>query len=258
MERLGETKSNGFTAASLRIWGILLVLAGIIGRCILQNTLLGINGANGQQMLAVLSADPNAMSIAAVALVLQGLEACALPIFALLLAEGFARTKNWFKYLQRVTLVAVLSEAPYDLAMNGSLWDMSAQNPCIALVLSIVLLYLYSRFSEPTAVHRLLKLLILIAAIIWCEMLQVDHGTPLVILVAVFYLMRNRTNLRGLAGAGISMACTIISPFYLTSSMGCLLAHLYNGEKGESNRIINYLAYPILLTSVWLASNYII
>lgn len=258
MERLGESKPKGLTAASLRTWGILLAAAGIIGRCILQNTILGISGATTQQMLEVLSANPDSMSIAAIALVMQGLEACAVPIFALLLAEGFVHTKDWKKYSLRVAVTAVASEIPYDLAMNGRLWDMSAQNPSLGLVLAMVVLYLYSRFSEPTASHRFTKVIVLLAAILWAEMLNIDHGTPLVVLTSVFYLMRSRANLRGLAGAGVAMACTIISPFYLVSSMGCLLVHLYNGEPCGNNRIVNYLAYPVLLLTVVLAAKYLI
>lgn len=258
MERLGETKPRGMSAASLRVWGMLFVAAGIIGRCILQNRLLGIAGMNAQQMLTALSATQDSMAIATVALVLQGLEACAIPVFALLLAEGFLHTRDWKKYLLRVAAVALVSEIPYDLAMSGTLLDMTAQNPCVGLVLGIVVLYLYSRFAEPTAAHRLTKILVLIAAVVWAEMLQIDHGTPLVVLTAVFWLMRKKTNLRGLAGAGTAMACTIVSPFYLVSSMGCLLTHLYNGEPGESNRIINYLAYPAILLAVTLAAKFLI
>lgn len=258
MERLGNTKPKGLTAASLRIWGILLVAAGIIGRCVLQNTILGIGGATTQQMMDILSANPDSMSIAAVALVLQGLEACAVPVFALLLAEGFVHTKDWKKYLLRVTVIAVVSEIPYDLAMHSKFLDMTAQNPSLGLVLAMAVLYLYSRFSQGTASHRFAKVIVLIAAILWAEMLNIDHGTPLVVLTVVFYGMRNRANLRGLAGAGVAMLCTIISPFYLTSAMGCLLAHLYNGEQGESNRIANYLSYPVLLLATILVAKYLI
>lgn len=258
MERLGETKPKGLTAAALRTWGILLAAAGIIGRCILQNTLLGIGSANAQQMLEILSSNPDSMSIAAVALVLQGLEACAVPIFALLLAEGFANTKNWKKYFLRVAVIALISEIPYDLAMSGIVWDMRVQNPSVGLVLAMVVLYLYSRFSQPTAAHRFTKVIVLVAAILWAEMLNIDHGTALVVLAAVFYLLRNRASLRGLAGAGVSMACTIISPFYLVSTMGCLLTHLYNGERGESSRVANYVAYPVLLLAIVLIAKFLI
>ena len=258
MERLGETRPKGLTGASLRTWGLILVAAGIIGRCVLQNTILGIGGATTQQMLEVLSASNDSMVIATVALVMQCLEACAIPVFALLLAEGFQHTKNWRQYLLRVSAVAVFSEIPYDLAMTSEILDMSAQNPCIGLILSMVVLYLFCRFSEPTTSHRITKVIVLIAAVIWAEMLRIDHGTPLVVLTAVFYLMRNRSNLRGLAAAGVAMLCTVISPFYIAASMGCLLAHLYNGEQGESNRVVNYLAYPVILLAVFFAAKYFI
>ena len=258
MERLGESKPRGLTAAALRAWGILLTAAGIFGRCILQNTLLGIGGATTQQMLEVLSTGSDSMMLATVALVMQGLEACAIPLFALLLAEGFVHTKDWKKYLLRVVAVALVSEVPFDLAMNGKFWDVSLQNPALGLVLAMVVLYLYSRFSQASASHRLTKVIVLIAAVLWAEMLNIDHGTPLVVLTVVFYLLRSRTGLRGLAGAGAAMLCTVISPFYLVSTMGCLLTHLYNGEPGESNRVTNYLAYPVLLLAFALAARYLI
>lgn len=258
MERLGETKPKGLTGAALRVWGMIMITAGIVGRCILQNTMLGIGGATSQQMLEILSASDDSMMIAAVALVMQGLEFCAVPIFALLLAEGFTHTKDFKKYLLRVAAVAIVSEVPYDLATSGTVWSISSQNPCIGLVLSMVILYLYSKFDKPTAAHRLTKVIVLIAAVLWTEMLHIDHGTPLAVLSAVFYLMRNRTNLRGLAGAGVAMLCTMISPFYVTASLGCLLAHLYNGEEGESSKLVNYSAYPILLLAVVLAAKYLI
>ncbi len=256
MERLGETKPKGLTAAALRTWGILLAAAGIIGRCVLQNTLLGIGDANAQQMLQILSSNPDSMSIAAVALVLQGLEACAIPIFALLLAEGFTHTKNYRSYLLRLAAVALVSELPYDLVMMGKLGDMGAQNPCLALVIGIVMLYLFRRFSQRSFGHILLRIFIVLAAIMWVEMLRIEHGTPTIVMVCVFWLMRNKPSLRGLVGAGAAMCCCIVSPFYLVASMGCLPVHMYRGEQGESNKLINYAAYPLLLLAVYLVGQF--
>ena len=42
--------------------------------------------------------------------------------------------------------------------------------------------------------------------------------------------------------------------FYMASPMGFLAVHLYNGEKGEQNRLVNYLTYPALLLLTWLAA----
>ncbi len=258
MEILRRNRHRGITTTALRVWGMVFVVAGIFSRCLLQRRILGLDGASAQQILALLNENPANMALATAAIALQAAETCAVPIFALLLAEGFAHTKDWKKYLLRVAAVALVSEIPYDLAINGSFWDMGLQNPCIGLLVGMVLLYLYSRFTEPTAAHRLLKAFVLIAAILWAEMLNIEHGTPLVLLVALFWLMRERTGLRGLVGAGVALACTVVSPYYLVSSMGCLPVHMYNGEQGESNRAANYLAYPALLLIIWLAAKYLI
>ena len=42
MERLGNTRPSGLHAGNLRAWGMLFVVAGIIGRSILQNQMLGV------------------------------------------------------------------------------------------------------------------------------------------------------------------------------------------------------------------------
>lgn len=258
MEILRRNRRRGTTASALRAWGLVFLAAGIVSRCLLQRTVLALGSTSAQDILALLNESTKNMALATAAIVLQASETCAVPIFALLLAEGFLHTKNWKKYLLRVAAVAVVSEIPYDLAINGTPWDMSLQNPCMGLVLGIVLLYLYSHFAQPTAAHRILKVFVMLAAILWAEMLNIEHGTPLVIMVSFFWLMRNKTGLRGLLGAGVALICTVVSPYYLVSPMGCLAVHTYNGEQGEGNRIVNYLAYPVLLLAIMLAAKFLI
>lgn len=258
MDILRRNRHRGITASALRAWGLVFVAAGIVSRCLLQRTILGLGSTSTQDILALLNESTINMALATAAIVLQATETCAVPIFALLLAEGFLHTKDWKKYFLRVAAVAIVSEIPYDLAMNGTLWDISLQNPCMGLVLGMVLLYLYSRFGQPTAAHRILKVFVLIAAILWAEMLNIEHGTPLVIMTAFFWQMRNKTGLRGLLGAGVALICTVVSPYYLVSPMGCLAVHTYNGEQGEGNRIVNYLAYPVLLLGILLIAKYLV
>lgn len=256
MEILNRRRRNGITSAALRVWGMLFLIAGAVSRCILQNTLLGLDQATAEEMLGILNANSANMAMATAALVMQAAETCAVPVFALLLVEGFLHTKDWKRFLLRVAAAAVVSEIPYDLVTSGSWLYWRYQNPSLALVLGIVMLYLYSRFSQPNAAHRIIKAFVLIAAILWAEMLHIEHGTPVIVMVAVFWLMRNRTNLRGLVAAGAALACTIISPFYLAASMGCLPVHMYNGEPAESSRLLNYIAYPLILVAVYLAATF--
>lgn len=256
MERLGRNRSRALTTSGLRVWGMLFLIAGMVSRYILQNRILNLANITNTQLLELLNTTPNSMAIATAALVLQALEVCAVPVFALLLAEGFAHTKNYKMYLLRLAAVALVSELPYDLVMMGKFGDMSAQNPCLALVIGLVMLYLFRRFSQRSFGQILLRVFIVLAAILWAEMLRIEHGTPTIVMVCVFWLMRNKPNLRGLVGAGAAMCCCIVSPFYLVASMGCLPVHMYRGEQGESNKLINYAAYPLLLLAVYFVGQY--
>ena len=38
--------------------------------------------------------------------------------------------------------------------------------------------------------------------------------------------------------------------------MGFLAIHFYNGEKGESSRLVNYLFYPVTLLAIGLAAKF--
>lgn len=252
MERLGDTKPRGLHTGGLRTWGMLFLAAGIVSRGLLQNRILGLTGMTGQQMLEVMSAADGSMAVATVALVLQALETCAVPIFACLLVEGFLHTGSWLRYLLRVAGAAALSEIPYNLAMGGKVLELSTRNPVFALVLGLFLLYFWQRYAEKTGANLLVKLCVTAAAVVWVGMLRIDHGIPVLVLVGVFWILRNKPLMRILAGSVAAMACSAVSPFYLLSAMGLLPVHLYNGEPGEGNRVVNYLAYPVLLTAVWL------
>ena len=67
----------------LRLWGLIFVIAGIVGRGVIQAHILGVNGAGSQELLDILSTKPNAMSYAALSIALQAAETCAVPIFQL-------------------------------------------------------------------------------------------------------------------------------------------------------------------------------
>ena len=121
MERLASRKKREIDGDVLRAWGMVFLAAGVAGRAVIQNGMLGIANIDTQQILQVIDSSSQAMKLATISLVLQGIETCAVPIFALLLAEGMQHTKDFKAYFLRILKLALLTEIPYNIAMGGSL-----------------------------------------------------------------------------------------------------------------------------------------
>ena len=253
MERLASnTRKSGLHTGNLRAWGMLFAIAGIVSRSILQNQMLGVGLRTMEELVALMQADQTAMIVATIALVLQAMETVAVPIFVFLLAEGFIHTSNWKKYFARVAGLAVLTEIPYDLAMSGKVLEFGSQNPVFGLVLSMVLLYLWKRFEG----KKLICIIMALAGLAWALMLKVDHGIPMILMICVIHLFRNKRMFMGFSGMAAAALCTGISPFYIVAPMGFLAIHFYNGEEGESSRLVNYLFYPVLLLVIGLIAKF--
>lgn len=253
MENQNETKRpSGLSARGLRIWAMLFLLAGMIGRSIFQNQFLGIGQVSGQELLELMGSTQEAMVYATIALILQAVQTCAIPIFAFMLLEGFLHTSSFKAYVLKVAGLAVISELPFNLAMSGKVIDLSSRNPVFGLVVCLVVLYLFRHYSEVSMQNRLIKVIVVIAALLWATMLKIDSATAMIIVVCVLWAFRKRALYRNIAGCTAAVVCTLISPFYLASPMGFLVVHFYNGEKSEGHWLVRYLTYPVLLLVVGL------
>ena len=252
MERLGNTRPSGLHTGSLRAWGMLFVIAGIVSRGILQNRMLGVGLHSMQELMEMMQSSNTAMIIATIALILQAMETVAVPIFVFLLFEGFQHTSDWKKYVARVVGLAVLTEIPYDLAMNDKVLEFGSQNPVIGLVLCLALLYLFKRFEG----KKLVCVVMALAGVLWAVMLKIDHGVPMMLMLCVMQVFRNKRMFMGFSGVAVAAMCMAISPFYIVAPMGFLAIHFYNGEKGEGSRIVNYLFYPVALLAIDLIAKF--
>lgn len=255
MERISETRSKGLNRNGLRTWAMLIAVAGLIGRGVIQNHVLGMSGLDNDQLLTLLNS-PDMMVFATVSLVMQVVETCGVPMFALLLAEGFIHTSDYKNYVLRVSGCALLSEVPYDLLMSGKLFDLSRQNPVFGMVLALVVLFFFRQYEGKTPAKVLIRILVVILAMVWSNMLGIDMGTPIVLLVWPMYVFREKTMYRNLMAAAMAIVSSLTSVFFIMAPMGCLMLHLYNGEKGEvePNRVLTYLAYPVVVLVLALAA----
>lgn len=254
MERIRARSAIGIHTTALRNWGMLFLLAGIVGKCILQNHIAGLNH---RDLLEVVQGPTWVLLCAIGGILLQAVETCAIPIFTFLLVEGFQKTGDWKKYAFRLLGAAILSEIPYNLAYGGRLLDISARNPMFALVLALVLLQFYSLYPEKSRKNTLMKALLTLAAVFWAFLLGIQYGVPILVLTAVLWGTRKKPRARNVCGAVTAMGCIIFSVLMVAAPMGFLPVAFYNDEPVEYNRKAYYLAYPVFLAVVGIVGAFL-
>lgn len=247
MERLASRKKQGISGNALRAWGLVFLAAGAAGRGVIQNGILGVGSVSSQSLLEIIASSNQAMTLATISLVLQAIETCAVPIFALFLVEGIQHTADFKAYFLRVLKLALITEIPYNLAMGGKLLNFATRNPVFGLVLCMVMVLLYSKFPAGKKGNGLIKAVTTAAAMVWCEMLSIEFGSATVLVTAIMWWQRKNTLYRNFAGAAAAIVCTVFSPFFLAAPMGFMAVHFHDGEKSTTSSTVNYLSYPVML-----------
>ena len=245
MERIKPHQSSGINAAALKNWGIAFLTAGIISRAVLEHQLLQLGSP--EQLLEMMKTSQSVMGITVLSFILQAIAKSAVPIFSLLLLRAFEEKDSFRELMLRVLGIAVISEIPYNLAISGSWLEPYGRNPVFGLVLALFLLYGYERFPGKSVGRVLIKLVLAMAALGWCYLLNAQDSIAVVLVVSVMWAFRNKKQLRNLSGMAVTLACSAASPFYLASPMGFLAVHFYNGEPEPEKHAASDLAYPVLL-----------
>lgn len=116
----------------------------------------------------------------------------AFPIFAFQVAEGYAHTKNFKKYLLRMFLFAVISEIPFNFMLGGWWINPFHQNVMFTFCIALLMMRLIDRAAGK---HWALRLLVTVAVLVLGYLLGVitfvDYGGYGVLMVLVFWLFRN-------------------------------------------------------------------
>lgn len=176
--------------------------------------------------------------------VLQVISRIGLPIFAFLAVEGFLHTENLERYIITTVIAAVIAEPFYDYACLGVWFDLSSavngQNVLFALALGLVQLY-FLRFMGMESVGKVVMSLFMVcAASLWAFLLNVHSGVYPILLMAVFYLLREKKTAWNIVTAVASL------PWYLAPALSLLPIAKYSGERGNYNKYIFYVLYPAM------------
>lgn len=181
----------------------------------------------------------------------------AFPLYCYLIVEGFLHTRSVAKYAGRLFLFALISEVPFDLAFNRSIWDMSYNNVFFTLFLGLAAIALIKLVNDHMVwkggsrlkggLFLLLRCVIDMAVIFVCmiaaeDVLCTDYGAAGVAAIVLMYLLRGypKTSfvlavllLAAMCGVIEAAALLMVVPFAF-----------YNGTRGRQVKYFFYVFYP--------------
>ena len=172
-------------------------------------------------------------------------------MFAFLVAEGFAHTRNRMRYFLFLLLFAAISEVPWHL-LNGA---DGMRNVMFTLVLGVAALAVFERLRE----HHVLCCCSLLLTAWLAAWLGTDYEWRGVLMITVFYLLGMAKNtpvtlrrmLQLLFAFPIMMYYGIIG-----SLLACAVIFLYDGTRGFIHGNVAkygfYAFYPAHLFLLWL------
>lgn len=239
-----------YSNVTLKIIAAVLTLIGTIGVAVFQNGVLKLENYSTQSLLEAFNSDSGVFGLATVVILCSGIAAFSVPVYSLLMIEGYKHTSSLKHYVLRVGLLALISEIPYDLAMRKSWFDMDSQNPVIGMLIVLMMLYFLKYVEKIQKVKGfLVKMAIVLAAVLWTILLNVYCGTAMVLVTAMLWLLEGN-------GAFTTFMAATVSLIKFPAPFGFVFNHFYNGEKGNSNRWFFYAFYPLHLLILGLIGMY--
>lgn len=174
------------------------------------------------------------------------------PIFCMLLAEGFFHTHSRLRYILRIMVLALISELPYDLVLQGKMWDWTAQNTCFTLLLGLLMFSLLEMVRlNQTLDYRIgavLQISIIALFAVFAIFVCADYQANGIAALAVFYYASS--NRRGTTAAAACLCLNVWQFYNAGAFLSVLPLSRYSGRRGAITRAGQYafyLFYPMHL-----------
>lgn len=167
----------------------------------------------------------------------------AFPIFLFLLVQGFIHTRDRRKYAVRLFLFACLSELPFNLAVDRTLFSFTHQNVFWTLFAGFMMMWILEKIQTsdlPRWAALPAGLAVVAALCATVTVCRTDYSYHGLLSLLLLYLFRYNKAMYILAG-GFSFA------WEPAAMIAFLPIALYNGEKGHAPKYFFYAFYPLHL-----------
>lgn len=173
----------------------------------------------------------------------------AFPVFAFLVAEGFAHTRNRMRYFLSLLLFAAVSEVPWYL-LNGA---DGTHNVMFTLALGVAALAAFERLRG----HRALAIAAILLAALLAEVSGLDYGWRGIVVILVLHLFRSKKYSQSARLLQLAFAFPFLSHYgTIGTLLACSVILLYDGTRGIIHGKVAkygfYAIYPVHLVIIKL------
>ena len=246
-----EKPIRGISGSTLKIIAISTMLIDHIGATIMEEMVYALSGNYGTMI-----------SMFNLMLVMRIVGRLAFPIFCYLLVEGFLHTKDVKKYALRLFIFALISEIPFDFAINKTFFELGHQNVFFTLLIGILAMYgidfFTKHFQDNKKASSLSRLAVALAAMFLAELLRCDYSSLGIAVILLLYIFHDNKTLKILSVCFIFVLYSVLTASILQAFAGFAFVPLYfyNGKKGFSMKYFFYAFYPVHLLILGIIVNY--
>ncbi len=178
------------------------------------------------------------------------------PLFCFLLMEGYQHTRSKVKYFVRLTLFAMLSEIPFDLALQHTPLEFTYQNVFFTLAIGFATVWgidtVFKKCKEcikatfvNKVVHVLVVILISGIGMYIAHLLKTDYSEMGVLTIIVLFLLKHKSNVAGMVGACTTLCIMNLIEYPAFATIPLVMN--YNGKRGMNVKYLFYFFYPVHL-----------
>lgn len=192
-------------------------------------------------------------SFSAIYIIFNAVGRIAFPIFAFCIIEGYVHTSNIKKYIIRLFWLFVFSEPFYDFAFCGENM-FSQQNVFLTLVIGIILILFIDKLQKlcfnlkqsflGTVLYIIFIYCICVTGWFAGNFLKCDYLGAGIISIIIMYLLRQWKNVSVVIAVLFLIVTKVTSVYAL---LAVVPISLYNGDRGNINKWIFYIFYPVHL-----------
>ncbi len=184
------------------------------------------------------------------------------PIYCFFIVEGFFRTRSKKKYARRLTVCALLSEIPFDLALFGKVIYLGHQNVFFTLLLGMLAIWVLDTFINKkdwkNGKKICLSTLCGFGFYLAAELMFTDYSSYGVTAIVLMYFVRRVAEQKIkiwssiVYTAGTAVLC-LLSLGEAWAFMALPFFFFYQGKKGWNAKWFFYLFYPVHLLLLGIA-----